>query len=326
MNRLSEYTKKPEYHFFVDHPQLQNIIYLTLSGSRGYGTDNADSDYDLRGALSEDKNSLFGLDSFEQFEDPATDTVIYGLKKFVTLCAHGNPNTLELLGTDEQQIVVMTPAGRLLRDHAELFLSKEVTQSFGNYATAQLRRLSNALCHDQYDELKQELHMKNSLEAQLNHFERTYSHFDRGSIRLHVDEAAANPQLMVDITLKDFPLREFTGIYSEMSNTIKTYNKLNHRNRKKDDKHLYKHAMHLIRLLITGTDILNGKGIITRRTAEHELLMDIRNGRLTFSDIFELAEQKQKIFLQAAAGSQLPDKPDLARINQLLIQIYENTL
>jgi hypothetical protein len=49
-----------------------------------------------------------------------------------------------------------------------------------------------------------------------------------------------------------------------------------------DDAHLFKHAMHLIRLLITGTDILRGHGIITYRKKEHDLLMDIRDGNYNF--------------------------------------------
>jgi ribosomal protein L35 len=32
------------------------------------------------------------------------------------------------------------------------------------------------------------------------------------------------------------PLRDFVSIYSEMNNIIREYEKLNHRNRKKDDK------------------------------------------------------------------------------------------
>jgi len=63
-----------------------------------------------------------------------------------------------------------------------------------------------------------------------------------------------------------------------MSNVVKNYSKLNHRNNKKDEPHLNKHAMHLIRLLITGTEVLEGKGINTYREKEREFLLDIRKG------------------------------------------------
>jgi len=45
-----------------------------------------------------------------------------------------------------------------------------------------------------------------------------------------------------------------------------------------------KHAMHLIRLLITGTEVLEGKGINTYREKEREFLLDIRKGKYSYND------------------------------------------
>lgn len=75
-------------------------------------------------------------------------------------------------------------------------------------------------------------------------------------------------EIFIDINLKHYPLRDFKNIYSDMNNIVKDYSKLNHRNSKKDELHLNKHAMHLIRLLVTGTEILEGKGINTYREKE----------------------------------------------------------
>ena len=111
-----------------------------------------------------------------------------------------------------------------------------------------------------------------------------------------------------------------------MRETIKTYDKMNHRNRKKDDAHLYKHAMHLIRLLITGTDILNGYGITTKRTAEHDFLMNIRNGKYSFPEIFQFTEEYQAKFEAAAKSTRLPGEPDAMKIETMQIEIYENYL
>ncbi|WP_278286693.1 nucleotidyltransferase domain-containing protein [Clostridium sp. Maddingley MBC34-26] len=52
-------------------------MYLTLSGSIGYGTNLDSSDIDLRGITIERKENMYGFQSFEQFEDTVTDTVIY---------------------------------------------------------------------------------------------------------------------------------------------------------------------------------------------------------------------------------------------------------
>jgi len=89
----------------------------------------------LRGVLIEPKKCLYGLQAFEQYEDLPSDTVIYGLKKFISLLSKANPNTIELLGVDEECIVKMTARGKMLRENAELFLSTRVASSFGNIAT-----------------------------------------------------------------------------------------------------------------------------------------------------------------------------------------------
>lgn len=324
MSRKIVNLEQESYDFFRTNPDLGNIAYLTLSGSHGYGTNNENSDIDLRGFLIEDKRYLFGYKAFEQFEDLPTDTVIYSLKKFIALCTNGNPNTLELLGTDEEDIVLINDAGRYVRKHSDLFFSKRIVESFGNYATAQLRRLSNALCHDQYNEEKQEKHLLDSLNSQLLHFNRTYQSFGKDGIRLYLDEEDnGRKEIFADIRLEGYPLKEFVGIYSEMNSTIKTYQKLNHRNRKKDEHHLNKHAMHLIRLLITGMDILDGKGIITKRRDEHDFLMDIRNGHYSYDEIFQIAEEYQIKFAEAAEKTKLPEEPDRGKIEEIQIKIYE---
>ena len=238
--------EKSQYAFIKDNQDLANIIYLVLSGSRAYGTSTQSSDFDLRGVLIEPPRYLYGLQAFEQFEDLPTDTVIYGLKKFAGLLAKGNPSAIELLGVDDDCIVHMTDKGKMLRENAELFLSKRVISSFGNYALAQLRRLQNALCHDSYSEKEQLSHLRSTLASLTDHFQRTYTKFPDGAINIFTDADI----LKFDIELKDYPVSDFVGIYSELSSIIKTYNKLNHRNSKKSEANLFKHAMHLIRLLL----------------------------------------------------------------------------
>jgi predicted nucleotidyltransferase len=309
---------KSEYSFIRTNPDLNNIIYLVLSGSHAYGTSNEDSDFDLRGVLVEPSNYVYGLKPFEQFEDLPTDTVIYGLKKFAGLLARANPNTLELLGVENDCIIIMTEHGKIFRDRAEMFLSKRVINSFGSYAVAQLRRLQNALCHDSHTEEQQQQHLQEILTAQLNHFQMTYTKFPQGSISIYSEDDS----LRFNIDLKSYPISDFVGIYSELSSIVKNYNKLNHRNKKKSDKSLRKHAMHLIRLLLTGIDILSDNGIITKRSKEHELLMDIRNGKIALDDIFKLADEYKAKFELAAINTKLPDEPNMDEIDRLLIKVY----
>ena len=129
------------YDFLRTDPHLgENILILTVAGSIAYGTNVTSSDIDLRGVSVETREDIFGLSGFEQFEDRVTDTIVYGLKKFINLCLNSNPNVLEILGTKPEHLIKISEEGKLLRENAEIFLSKRTIQSFGNYATAQLRR------------------------------------------------------------------------------------------------------------------------------------------------------------------------------------------
>lgn len=314
------------YHFLKTEPDLENIIYLVASGSYGYGTYNSTSDLDLRGVLVEKESYLYGLKTFEQFENIDYDTVIYGLKKFIKLALQGNPSVLELFGVDDDCIVLCTKAGHLLRQNGQLFLSKSVIRSFGNYAIAQLRRLQNSLARDSYPQAEKEKHILDTLKMQQDHFRSRYMDFPEGSIRLYTDVSTKSQfeqEIFMDIELNHYPLRDFTNIYSEMREVVRSYNKLNYRNQKKDEPHLYKHAMHLIRLLITGTDILKGKGIITNRKAEQALLSDIRNGNYSFDEIFAMLEQYQEDFKDAAQHTDLPEYPHEEKAEELMKIIHD---
>ena len=319
---MNSLLKNSAYDFIRTNTDLSNIIYLVLSGSHAYGTSIEGSDFDLRGALIEPPQYVYGLQHFEQFEDLPSDTVIYSLRKFVELLTKANPNVLELLGVDDNCIVLITEQGEEIRNNADLFLSKRVINSFGNYAIAQIRRLQNALCHDSYTEGEQQRHLQNTLSAQLDHFRRTYTKFPDGAINIYTRDNI----LKFDIDLQGYPVNDFVGIYSELGSIVKTYSKLNHRNNKKSEKSLFKHAMHLIRLLLTGTDILNGKGIVTNRKEEHELLMNIRNGKMNFDEIWQLANEYQSKFELAAKSTKLPDEPYVADIERMLIKLYKNSM
>lgn len=322
-----ELLKDSSYDFLRNEEVLgKQIIYLTLSGSVGYGTNKETSDVDIRGVAVETKSHLYGLENFQQYEELKTDTVIYGLKKFISLAIKGNPNILELLGTKDEHVLYMSEEGKMLRDNADIFLSKRVINTFGNYATAQLRRLQNALARDHYPQDEKQKHILNTINSQMHHFKSNYSDFDKGSIKLYKgtsNKQGVDTEILMDINLKDYPLKDFISIYSEMSNIVKAYDKLNHRNRKKTDEKLYKHAMHLIRLLIMGTEILSTGKINTYRNVEHELLMDIRNGKYTFSEIFDMADKYEKAYQESVKITRLPDQPNQVIVEELMIKIYE---
>jgi hypothetical protein len=120
-------------------------------------------------------------------------------------------------------------------------------------------------------------------------------------------------------------------MYSDMANVIKDYDSLNHRNNKKDNLHLQKHAMHLIRLLMMGTEILEGKGVHTYRQDNLDLLMKIRNGYYVkpnndYSDVFSIVDEYEQKFNYAKQNTSLPKEPDYTAIDELVIEINKTII
>lgn len=325
-----------EYKFLQTDEHLgRHIILLGLAGSYSYGTNNENSDIDIRGVMLNRKSDLIGLTQYEQYVDDHTDTTIYTFNKMITLLLDCNPNTLELLGLNAEHYLFLNEIGKGLIEHTELFLSKRAIQSFGGYADAQLRRLQNALARDAYPQDEKEKHIFNSVKNAMYDFMKRYEKFENGSMNIYIDQAI-NPdfetEIFIDANLHHYPLRDYKNIWNEMNNIVKDYDKLGKRNRKKDDNHLNKHAMHLVRLFMMAIDILEKGEINTYRTKEHDLLLSIRNGDYqkedgTFRDEFyEMVSSYEKKLDYAARNTVLPDEPDLTMVQEYVMSVNEKVI
>ena len=132
-----------EYSFLKEKPLGNNIILLGLGGSYAYGTNTENSDLDIRGIATHSAEDILTRKGFEQVVNEATDTTVYSLEKIVNLLSNCNPNTIEILGLEPWQYLYIGYIGQELIKNKDMFLSKRAAHSFGGYATAQLRRLSN---------------------------------------------------------------------------------------------------------------------------------------------------------------------------------------
>lgn len=137
-------------------------MFLTLGGSHAYGVNVEGSDVDVRGVTMNNKKELLGLSHFEQFMDSKTDTTVYGFSKFVGLISACNPNTIEMLGGEPDQYLMVSPEGQLLLDNKSLFLSKRAIHTFGGYAQSQLRRLQVALAKERVEPMQKGQFMLNT--------------------------------------------------------------------------------------------------------------------------------------------------------------------
>ena len=160
----------------------------------------------------------------------------------------------------------------------------------------------------------------------MEHFKK----FEYGSICLYVDKSERDDmdaEVYMNAILHHYPLRDYRSIWNELNTIVKDYEKLGKRNTKKDDLHLNKHAQHLVRLYLMCIDILTKEEIITYRSEEHDLLMDIRNGKFQKEDggyrpeFFEMIDDLEKKMEDAAKNTSLPAMPDYKAVEEMLIEM-----
>ena len=336
IEQIKEVLKTGEYDFLREDKNLgDNIILLTLGGSHAYGTNNENSDLDVRGCALNSKMQILTNENFEQFVNEATDTTIYSFNKLISLLSNCNPNTIELLGNKPEHYLYVSGIGKELIDNAHLFLSKRAAYSFGGYATAQLRRLDNKAVRLVNQE-QRERHILNSIMNAYHTFTEKYFHFEEDSIKLYIDKSEQeeyDTEIFMDVNLYHYPLRDYKSMWSEMNNVVKDYSKIGKRNKNAiEHNKLGKHMMHLIRLYMMCLDILEKEEIVTYREKEHELLMEIRNGKFLDGDrqpipeFYEMVDDYEKKLEYAKNNTNLPDNPDYKRINEFVASVNERVV
>jgi hypothetical protein len=142
---------------------LEHTILLVVGGSRAYGIHIETSDVDLKGVAIPPAPYFHGFSQrFEQADSGSqmipfvpflneeekmavantkVEGSVYNLIKFVGMAVECNPNILDVLFCRDEEVRVMTPLGKKLRDHRDLFLSARAKHSFSGYAAAQLKRI-----------------------------------------------------------------------------------------------------------------------------------------------------------------------------------------
>ncbi len=336
IEQIREMVKGPEYEFLRTNPHLNGrIIFLTLGGSYSYGTNVETSDVDVRGCALNSPSDLLGLTNFEQVVNTQTDTTVYSFNKLVSLLLNCNPNTIEMLGCKPEHYFYLTNVGKEMIDNRKLFMSRRAVQSFGGYATQQLRRLENALARDKLSQARREEHIRNSMEGAVRSFKSRYTSFDKGSVQLYTAESQREDldrEIFANIHLEGYPAREFNSMMNDLHNVLADYEKLNHRNKKKDDNHLNKHAMHLIRLYLMCLDILEKGDIITYREADRGLLMSIRHGEYQREDgtyrqeFFDMVSEFEKKLAYAKENTSLPEHPDMKKVEEFVMDVNRRSL
>ncbi len=276
-----------------------NLILKVRSGSQAHGLATPQSDDDSRGICIPPKRFLLGLDQFEQHQSEGGDHVVYSLVKFVRLALEGNPNIIETLFTEAEDVLYLNSYGQALVDFRMRFLSRLVGERFSRYALHQLKKIQR---HYRWltDPPKQEP-LPTDFGAR------------------PVEQGFEFPNSAAE--------RLYRGEHKRWRNYLEWRRNRNKKRAALEQQHGYdtKHAMHLCRLLLMGQEIL-ARGEVLVRRPDATWLRDVREGTFTYPELLDWAQQHESELVQLRASSPLPEQPDRKGANQLVVSLQERAL
>lgn len=305
----------------------KHTIYLTVHGSRAYGTNTPTSDTDYKGVAIPPKEYLLGYAfNFEQTEELVSkghpyDKVVFDLQKFFKLAGDCNPNIIEILNTDTSDVLTVTKWGERLLASRDSFISKKAKFTFAGYAFAQLKRIQT---HRSW--------LLNPPKGKPNRADyglpEEGNKVVSGSMMGAFDELNASGYTFGGEVMT--AIQKEKQYASALQHWKQYHNWKNTRNEARAEleaKFGYdtKHGMHLIRLMRMCVEILEGKGVLVRRPDAEELRY-IRGGGWDYDKLMEEAESLEQKANLLYETSTIPHTAPVHVLNNLCVEIVEGFL
>lgn len=291
-----------------------DTVFMTLAGSHMYGTNLPTSDVDKRGVCVPPKNVVMGFaNRFEQQEFPGEDTVVFSLTKFMDLACACNPNIIELLFAPEESIITRHPTWLRLQARRQEFLSASAFKTFTGYAASQLSRIRT---HREWlrDPPK---HKPTREEFGLEESGTGVKELVKG-----IDAHTISKEV-VDLVERE---RRYKAAHTRWAQYEQWKKDRNAKRAELEEKYGYdtKHAMHLVRLLRMGREILTS-GTLSVRRHDAQQLLAIRLGAWTYDELMAYVDpfqaELQTIF--DAGTYVVPRNSDRQALSDLCVELHE---
>lgn len=308
---------------------------------------------------------LLTAEEAEAVRETKLEGVVYSLQKFMGLAADANPNILDALFCRDEEVRLCTPLGAKLRENRNLFLSAKAKHTFSGYAAAQMKRLKNhrqwlvnppkappqrsdfglqeraEISKDQLAAIESTLRDRiaswdvDLTSVDMVEADRIKEEITR-TLRERVvasDDVLAARSLGLNDNLVEVLVaeRSFANASRSWSQYQEWQRSRNPERAALEAKFGYdcKFAMHLLRLLAMGREILTtGKVNVWRGGIDADFLLSVRRGCLTFDEVIERATtiDAELEALYRRREYVVPTNPDRVKLDALCVELVEASL
>jgi hypothetical protein len=339
------------------------LLLEALSGSHAYGLTLPTSDIDLKGVFVLPRRAFYGFGYTEQVGNATQDEIYYELKRFAELLCRNNPNLLELLSTPPDCVCYRHPLmNRFTPEMFLSKLCEQTFAGYAHTQIKKARGLNKKILRPVDPERKSILDFCHVAEGQgsvplaewlrrrgfrqedcglaaIPHFRDGYAlfHSDNPPAGEHFRGIASGPEAQ-EVSLSSIPktlapvgllhfnkdgYSVYCREYREYRDWVAKRNAARYRNTLEHGKNYdAKNMMHTFRLLHMALEIAT-EGRIHVRRPDRDVLLAIRRGEFDYDELVRRADEKLAEIHAAYATCALPEQPDVAAVEALLVEVRE---
>jgi uncharacterized protein len=304
----------------------QNKILEIVTGSHLYGTASEASDRDYVGIFMPTEEYVLGFKTVEDVDfsvidkdangkntSKALDRKLYEFRKFIKLAMENNPNIIEILFANQENIVFINDIGKELLSIRHAFPYKGLKEKFCGYAYAQRHKM--AIKKDTYFNLVNALSYLNTQ----NYGKTLLEIVVTGNPPYFVNKQLDKNKNISFIQIGDLNFMPSTTVKTAQSKIQERIDKVGNR-----EELLTKYGWdtkfgsHLIRLLLEGMELLKTGGL--KFPLEYAgILKDIRNGKWEMTKVLDYSYKLEKEIESISESSALPVKPNTEMLEKFTI-------
>lgn len=276
---------------------VRNPDFLSMSGSRLYGTDMPESDYDYRGFVIPPFEYLVGIKEFGAAELEG-DHKVYALNRWFKHILDGDPQCTELMFSPRNQVEKITEIGRrALGIGLKFGLSNKSYVRIMGYSNGEWRKAMAI-------KLVPEKRKKGEPEV-LNDFWNMFDWLNRDEKELIIKTLNEGRPHKIESST--------SGLGKKRKAQVEKYG------------YCVKSAAHSIRLLGQVQELML-TGEITFPRPEADMLRSIRNGEIDKEEVEIIYNQTRRLAESVREKSILPDKPDADAVWEEYSEIVKETI